>query len=142
MVEHFKGALFLIQVEDALLSDNYIDIACMVSTSMSESTEEIDVSAKCNSPYKHLMEGGTQSMSLSMNGPFNNDESMGIMMEASNAGSILNYKITSGAGDLYAGAFLITSCERSGDNNAAEQYSLSLSSAGAIAYTPVTPPAP
>lgn len=131
----YNGDKLVIQVETAPASGIFVDVACMRSTSLSINNEQIDVTAKCNTPWRELLEGGIRTMTLSASGVFNDDSSMGIMIAAANAGSILLYEITSEFGDKYEGAFQISSLERSGEYNDAEQYSLSFESSGIITYT-------
>lgn len=131
----YNGDKFVIQVEDAPDSGTYIDIACLRSTSLSINNEQIDVTAKCNTPWRVLLEGGIRTMALSGGGVFSDEASLGLMNAAALAGSILRYRIISEYTDIYEGLFQISTMERSGEYNDAEQYSLSLESSGEIAYT-------
>ena len=113
----------------------YETIASMRSTSFSVNNEEVDVTDKSSVPWKQLLQCGVRSMALSASGIFSNDVSHDDLMSDVTAGNIVQFKIISGRGDYFVGQFLVTSLERSGEYNGAEQFSLSLSSAGAVTYT-------
>ena len=122
----------------SVLSGNYgySTIAGMRSTSVKLNNEQVDVTDKGDAPWRQLQECGVRSMELSASGVFRNDTVMSDIMNDVNTGAIQLFRITSGRGDQWQGSFLVASCERSGEYNKEEQYSLSLSSAGEIAYTP------
>ena len=131
----FNGSDFLIKVGDGGGPEVFTTIACMRSTSFSLNNEQIDTTSKCNNQWREMIEGGVRSMSLSLAGIFNDDATMATMIAENNQGAISNYQITSGYGDVYEGAFQATTQERSGEYTDAEQYSMSLESAGEITYT-------
>lgn len=110
-------------------------IAGMRSTSLSINNEQVDVTDKGDVPWRTLLAVGIRSMELSASGIFSDDLSLADIMNDVTAGSIVNFQVTSGRGDKFQGDFLVASCERSGEYNGAEQYSLSLASAGVVTYT-------
>jgi len=114
----------------------FLTVAGMRSTSMSINNEAVDVTDKGDVPWRTLLAVGIRSMELSASGIFSNADVLNDIMTDVTNGAISNFKITSGRGDSFLGDFLVASCERSGEYNQAEQYTLSLSSSGAIAYTP------
>lgn len=132
----YNGDLFLIKLgnEDGP-PETFTTIACMRSTSLSLNNEQIDVTSKCDTPWRELIEGGIRSMSLSLSGIFNDDATIDSINDIALAGTIKNYEIVSERGDSYTGAFQISSFERSGEYNDAEQYSVSLESSGTITHT-------
>lgn len=115
---------------------NYVTIAGMRSTSMSINNEQVDVTDKGDVPWRQLLAVGIRSMELSAAGVFSDGAVIGDIMNDVTSGAIVEFKIISGRGDYFVGLFLVASCERSGEYNQAEQYTLSLASAGAIVYTP------
>lgn len=115
---------------------NFITVAGMRSTSMSINNEQVDVTDKGDVPWRQLLAVGVRSMELSASGIFSNAQVLNDIMNDVTNGAIVNFEVTSGRGDQFAGDFLVASCERTGEYNGAEQYSLSLASAGAITYTP------
>lgn len=132
----FNGDLFLVQSGDGGGPEVFVTIACMRSTSFSLNNEQIDTTSKCDTPWRTLLEGGVRSMSLSLAGVMNDAVVIQTMIIAMLAGSISNYKIISEYGDEFLGAFQAASFERSGEYNDAEQYTMTLESSGAVAYTP------
>lgn len=137
MPNYFNGTEFVVQLgNNDGPPETFTTIACQRSTTGSINNEQIDVTAKCNTPWRQLLEGGIRSMSLSLSGVFNDDQSMADMIGIHNAGSIRNYRLISEYGDVYEGAFFAASMERSGEHTDAEQFSMTLESAGDISYTP------
>jgi len=136
MPDYYKGSLFLIQVGSGGGGETFTTVACARSTSFSLNSEQIDVTSKCTMPWKTLIEGGIRSASASFSGIFNNDATLATMITKARDGVISNFKLVSARGDSFTGAFQVTSMERSGEYNDAEQYSFSLESSGAITFTP------
>jgi predicted secreted protein len=73
-------------------------------------------------------------MELSASGSFTDSRAHNVMMTDVVANAVRLYRVISGAGDVFTGNFQPTSLERTGEYNQAEQFSLSLGSAGTIAY--------
>jgi len=115
----------------------YTTVASMRSTSLSINNEQVDVTDKDDAPWRQLLEGcGVRSMELSAAGIFTYAAIMETIIADVLAGNVVEFKVISGAGDTFVGLFLVASCERSGEYNQAEQYTLSLASAGEVTYTP------
>lgn len=131
----FCGKDFLIQRLTTPPS-TYTTIAGMRSTSMTINNEQVDVTDKGDTPWRQLLDCGIRSMEMSASGIFSDAEVLATIMQDVVDGAIEQFKLISGNGDTFVGLFLIQSCERSGEYNQAEQYTLSLASAGAVTYTP------
>jgi TP901-1 family phage major tail protein len=116
--------------------NGYVTIAGMRSTSLKINNEQVDVTDKGDIPWRQLLACGIRSMELSASGIFSNAVALTEIMADVVGGGIVDFKVISGRGDMFVGAYLVASCERNGEYNGAEQYSLTLASAGAIAYTP------
>lgn len=114
----------------------YLTIAGMRSTSLKVNNEQVDVTDKGDVPWRQLLQCGIRSMELSASGMFSDAASLSDITADVVAGNIPTFKVISGRGDIFIGSFLVASCERNGEYNGAEQYSLSLASAGSVAYTP------
>lgn len=119
-----------------LSSGPYETIAGMKSTSCSINNEQVDVTEKGSIPWRQLLPVGIRSMELSASGVFTSDQSIADIMNDVMNGAIDTFQVSSGNGDTFVGPFLVASAERSGEYNGAEQYTLSLASAGLITYTP------
>lgn len=132
----YCGKDFLIQKRTALGPPAvYGTIGGMRSTSMSINNEQVDVTDKGDVPWRQLLACGIRSMSMSGSGIFNDNTVLNGVLADVVAGTIIHLKLISGRGDSFEGDYLITTCERSGEYNGAEQYSLSFESAGSITYT-------
>jgi len=131
----YCGKDFLIQKQDGAGPFTYTTIAGMRSTSMTINNEQVDVTDKGDTPWRQLLACGIRSMEMSASGVFSDASILDDIMSDVTNGAIITLKLISGRGDSFLGAFLITSCERNGEYNGAEQYTLSLASAGAVAYT-------
>lgn len=114
----------------------YSTIAGMKSTGVKINNEQVDVTEKGSTPWRQLLQCGIRSMELSASGVFSDDVSLADIMADVTAGNIVQFKVISGRGDTFVGMFLVQACERNGEYNGAEQYTLTLASAGTIAYTP------
>lgn len=114
---------------------DFLTVAGMRSTGLTINNEQVDVTDKGDVPWRQLLAVGIRSMELSAAGIFSNADVMADIMADVTTGAIVTFKITSGRGDSFLGDYLVGSCERNGEYNGAEQYSLSLSSAGAVVYT-------
>jgi len=134
----FLGSAFSIHIENPAGSGLYEAIECTESAVLTINNEEIDVSAKCNSPWKHLMEGGAQSISVSFNGLISYGDMLRAVLIAAHNGTGINAMVISEALDSYTCKFLITSCKRNGDNNGAERVSLTLQGMNTPIYSVIS----
>lgn len=134
----YCGKDFLIQKEDLVTPLTYNTVAALRSTGMSINNEQVDVTEKGSMPWRQLIECGVRTISLTGAGIFTDDATHDeLVADAMTDGqTIRNFQIVSGRGDKFAGPFQIASLERTGEYNGAEEYSISLESAGAIVYTP------
>lgn len=131
-----KGRLLVLKMGDGAGSETFTTIGGMKTNSMTFNNQEVDITNKDSSGWKTLLEAaGTQSVTISGAGVFDDGAIIDSIMTKVNAGSITNYQLVFGNGDYYQGAFLITSLERSGAHDGAEEFSISLASSGAISFT-------
>lgn len=132
----FKGRDFLVQRESNT-PGTYVTIGGMRSTSMTINNESVDVTDKDGDTWRKLLEGaGIQSMSIKLSGVFSDNATTNSVQADVVANSVKNYKLVSGNADFFIGAFQITSMERGGEYNKEETFSVTLESAGTVAYTP------
>lgn len=122
--------------------ETFTTIAAMRSTSMTINNEQVDVTTKDDVPWRQLIECGVRSMSITLSGVFTDsavhDNLVLDVLGDGSSTSILNFQLTSGRGDTFAGSFQIASMERAGEYNGEETFSLTLESAGDITYTAAT----
>lgn len=132
----FCGKDFLIQVESSTTPGTFATLGGLTSNGMTINNEAVDITDKQEMPWRELLAGcGMRSMSLKGSGLVTGDAVFKQVQASIIAGTILNYKLISGLGDSFAGKFLVTSFERSGDKNAAETFSASFESSTAVVYT-------
>jgi TP901-1 family phage major tail protein len=133
----FKGKDLLVQLRVSTGPDVFTTCAGMRSTGLTINAEAVDVTDKGDTPWRQLLDGcGINSMSLSLSGVFTDSSVLETMLQDCMTGTIKTFKLISGLGDVFVGTFKITSLERNGEYNGAEQYSMTLESAAAITYTP------
>ncbi len=124
-----KGSAFLLKAGGTTVGG-------LRATSFTINNQEVDVTNKDSSGMRELLAGaGIQSMSISANGVFTDAASEETVRARAAANSIDAWSIVSGNGDDWSGSFLVTSYERSGDHDSEEQFTISLASSGAIAFT-------
>ena len=98
--------------------------------------ETIDVSDKDSTWRELLPGGGILSMSVSGSGVFKDAALDETLRAQAQAQTLDNYEMRSGNGDIWRGAFQVTSYERGGEHNGEETFSVSLESSGAITFVP------
>ena len=131
----YSGKDFLIQVESAV-PGTYVTLGGLTTNGMTINNEAVDITDKGDMPWRVLLAGcGLRSISVKGSG-FVSDNAVFKQVQTSiMAGTILNYRLISGAGDRFQGGFLVTSFERTGEKNNAEQFSASFESSGVPVYT-------
>ena len=133
----YCGKDFLVQRGDGASPEVFTTIVAGRSLGLTINNESVDVTTKGEVPWRQLIACGIKSMSITVAGVITGDAVLKSMETDANGTSntIHNFKIISGRGDTYMGAFLVASFGRTGEYNGAEQYSITLESAGAITYT-------
>ena len=122
-----KGAIFLLDVE--VTTGVFATVAAMKTTTMTISNETVDVTSKGDLQRELLENCGIQSVSIKAQGCISSADSYKKISYAANTGEILNVKINSNNGDIFAGAFIISGFETSGEYNKDGLYSITLESA-------------
>jgi TP901-1 family phage major tail protein len=134
----YCGKDLLLQMGNGASPEVFTTIGAMKSNSLTINNEKVDVTTKDDMAWQALLACGVRSMAVTASGPISSDVVQKALELAANTSPIKNFKIVTGRLDVYQGSFLIGSFARSGEHNGAEQWTLSLDSAGAIAYTPPT----
>ena len=135
----YKGSDFRIKVRTSTGPDVFAVIGGGKTDSLSISNETVDVTDKDSSGARQLLEGaGVRAYSCKVSGVVSDNVVFtDHVMVAANANTHIYCKIESGTGEAWAGLWAISSCERSGEYNKEENFSMSLESAGIITYTAV-----
>lgn len=131
----FAGKDFLLKMGDGASPEVFTTVAAQRSTSFSINNEQIDVTDKDDSRWRKLLEGGVRSMSLSSSGLISDAATYGSLLTNATQGLIKNYQIIFGDGSTFEGAFHLATIEGSGEHTDAQQYSITLESAGDITYS-------
>lgn len=133
----YSGKDFLIQVESPTVPGTFVTLGGLTSNSLSINNEPVDITDKSDMPWRVLLaNAGLRSMSVKGSG-FVSDNAVFKQVQASIFnGTILNYRMISGAGDKFVGNFLVSNFERTGEKNNAEQFSASFESSGVPVFTP------
>ncbi len=125
-----KGALFLLEVE---IDSVFTVLAAMRTTTMTVNNETVDVTSKGDLQRELLENCGIQSVSIKAQGCISSADSYKKISYAANTGEILNVKINSNNNvEIFAGAFIISGFETSGEYNKDGLYSITLESADTV----------
>lgn len=129
-----KGRLFLLGIWDGVSA--YNNLVTARSTEMSINSETVDVTNKGSAGFRELLEdAGIRSMSISMEGVFEDSTDENTLQANALNGTHEQYQIVGENGDTFTGTFQISSFSRSGVYNGEEVYSLTLESAGTVTFT-------
>lgn len=124
------GSLMLIKIWHE--EKGYMTIGGLKSTRMVLNNKTIDVTTKLSENWRELISGSIRSMSLSGGGIFTGSESENIIRNLSFSGEKQMYQICFGSGEIFEGAFIISSYERTGNYDDEETYNITLESASKI----------
>ncbi len=132
-----KGRSFVLKMGDGAGSEVFTQVGGIKTTGFQLSGEAVDVTTKDSAGWRALLaDAGVKSMSISVDGIFNDSVIEETFRAAAAAQTIHNFQILDGTtGDKWQGAFQITSYSRAGDHNNAVTYSATLESSGAVTFT-------
>lgn len=117
--------------------ETFTQVGGMRSTGMTINGEQVDITTKDDGVWRSLLEEcGILSMSISLSGAVSDEAKWKEIVADVLARLHKNYQIVSGLGDAFEGPFEVASYERNGEVSADEQYSITLESAGVVAFTP------
>lgn len=129
-----KGLDFLLKI--GAVSGSPATVAGLQATSFAINNEAVEITNKDSARMRTLLEGaGTKSLTISASGVFDDGAAHDSLRANALAGELDTYSLFFDNNDTLEGAFLVTSYERSGDHNTAENFSITLESSGAYVYT-------
>ncbi len=132
-----SGRGFLVKIGDGATPEVFSTIAGMRATSLSLNSAPVDVTSKDSAGWRELLSGaGLRRMAISGAGVFTDSAAEATLRAQALAGTLANYEIVFANGDLFSGAFLVTTLDYSGDHNGERTYTIALESSGAISFTP------
>lgn len=129
----YAGKDLLIQKGDGGSPEGFNIVAHLRSKSFSINNEPIDVTDSDDSRWRKLLEGGVRTCSLSGSGLLTDVASHDALLTDVFAGTIASYRVIfAGTQRSLTGRFLPSNLEGSGEYTDAQQFSLTLESAGDI----------
>lgn len=130
-----KGQLFLLQVESAT-AGTYLTVAGLRGTTLSGKQQAVDVTSKDSPGFRELLEGaGFMQFTASGSGVFDSGTAHERVLTVFMGKQIKNWQVIRASGDKFTGPMLVTELEYAGNHDGEETYSLTLESAGVIAFT-------
>jgi predicted secreted protein len=133
-----KGKSFLVKRETST-PGTYATVGGMKSNGMQINNKLIDVTDKDLPDWMQQISGGIKSMSLTLSGVMKDNAQLVALMAAvvaTDGTDIQNFQLVSALGYKFQGPFAIEDFSANGDVGKEESYTLKLSSAGNITYTP------
>lgn len=102
---------------------------------MTLNNEQVDITTQSSSGMRTLLaDAGVQSLSISLDGVFEDAAIEETVRGYAFANSINTFHLVFPNGDTLEASFAISDYERSGEYNGAEVYSFTLESSGALTY--------
>jgi len=141
MTVAYSGRDAVLQINSSGSPATYVTIAGMRDVTISVAETEVDVTTKDDSGVRYQLEGNILStVSVSGSGVLTNSAQLPIIRAAALAGTHRGYKVlmaegASSGGNTYTGSFRITSFEEQGAHDGEINFSISLSSSGAVAIS-------
>jgi len=130
-----SGRGFLVKIGDGGNPENFATVAGMRSTSLTLNSAGVDVTNKDSQGWRELLSGaGVRRMSISGSGVFTDSAAESSLRAKALSGEIANYELVFENGDLFSGAFQVTTLDYSGDHNGERTYTLSLESSGPVGF--------
>lgn len=130
----YAGKDFLLKLGSTGSPTEFTTVAGQRTTSFSINNEQIEVTDKDDSRWRKLIEGGVRAMSLSAAGILQDAQAHKDLLAIATTGVIRDYQVVFADGQTFTGSFLLTTVEGNGEYTDAQQYSITLESAGDIAY--------
>lgn len=129
-----KGLNFLLK--EGAVAGSPTTLAGMRATSFTINNEIVDVTTKDSSNARTLLAAaGVTSLTISASGLFTDATVEETVRGYAFAGSANTFHLVFENTDTLEASFVISSYERSGEYNGAEEYSITLESSGTLTYT-------
>lgn len=130
----YLGNAMVLHVELIPSGGTYALVGGSSSHTLSIANEQVDVSDKDSSRWKELLAAGDRSVTISMSGFVSSDTKFALMEAAVQTDTILNFRILYGNSKTITGAFHIDSLEYTGERNAGQAFSCTLTNSGAPTF--------
>lgn len=130
------GSAFLVRIGDGGAPEAFETVGGMRTTALTINNEIVDITNKDSGGWREILGGaGVRRISISGSGVFTDSNAERTMRQNALDGTISNFEIVFENTDQFSGPFQVTSLDYSGDHNGERSYSLTLDSAGAVAFT-------
>lgn len=142
MATGLSGRLLLIKRSNGGSPETFTTIAALTNTTVTETEQLVDTTSKDDSGKRSLLSGNVLlAMTVTGTGVFTNSSTLAALRSDMRAGTHRNYQIdvadsgASSSGGKYTGTFRCTNLEVAGEHAGAMNYSLTLESDGAVAFS-------
>lgn len=125
-----NGRLMRIKAGDGGDPETFTAIAGAREESFTLENGEINITNKDSNARRELLDGGTQSINLSVSGVHIAGTSASDLFSKARAGSIDNYEIEWEDGETLEGAFQVRNFERTGNHEGEVTFTCELQSSG------------
>jgi TP901-1 family phage major tail protein len=131
-----RGDDVILKIGNAGTPETFSVIGGLRGTGFIFSGKSVDATHLNTQGWQTLLnQSGIRSAKIFANGLFTDSVSEALTRQLAFNQSLSNYQIVFGNGDVLQGSFKITNYARNGTHREVESYSLTLESAGEIAYT-------
>ena len=128
-----KGRSILLKIGDGSSPAGFTTIGGIRSRTITINNESVDITTSDEAPWRQLMgDVGLRSVSLSGSGVFEDGAAVNSVEDLALAGTLEEFQIVFGNGDILQGVFQVTSFEYGGEHTAEQTYSISLESGGIV----------
>lgn len=133
------GKDILLKIEDPSGSSTYVTMAGLRAKTISLNARSVDVThADSPDAWREILPGaGVKTASISGSGVFKDSSADQVVRAAFFAQQIRNWQVVIPGFGTLSGLFQVAALEYAGEFDREAVYSLTLSSAGAIAFTPI-----
>lgn len=133
-----KGRAFLLKHSTGVTPVNYQTVGGARVSSIQINGETVNVSDKDSDGWQVLLAGaGERSVTINASGVFKDTAAEALMRTAAMNQTIEDFQVLFENGDYFAGNFIVSTLEYTGENNGAVTYSMTLASSGPVTFTAV-----
>ena len=131
-----KGRDFLVKVGNGESSETFITIGAARSNNMVINNNPVDATSMSDDGMQVMISNaGIQSMIVSMDGLFKDENSEKLMRDASFSSNAKNFQLIFPNGDIYEAEFVIQEYSRSGRHDGLEAFSATIIRSGSGVFT-------
>jgi TP901-1 family phage major tail protein len=131
-----KGSLVLIKIGDGNVTETFSTIGGLRASRIVLNNQVVQSDTLTSGIWRQaLPNAGVRTLTISGSGIFSDAASEEMLRGYAFGGTVNNYRFIFANGDYIAGPFIITSYERGGNQDSEETYSITLASAGTLAFT-------